>query len=170
MAHKLVVLLWLTSCLWACKAQRNQNNTSDSSEKKENTQLSRVDEQKPSILFLFMKLEKLETKEKLTLDSIKRVPGRFKVNQKQHDDHHELLRFVFHDVGQTQSDTFWMEHPLHRHVEIPSEDGKISATTVHLREAETSLRVQEKPWYHSISIERINTDNTSLLLIKQQIE
>lgn len=170
MAHKSVVLLLLTTCLWACKAQRNQNNSSSSTSKQETTATLRADEQKPSILFLFMKLEKLEVGEKLTLDSIKRVPGKFKPNQKVHDDHHESLRLVFHDVGHTRSDTFWMEHPLHRHVEIPSEDGKISATTVHLREAETSLRVQEKPWYHTISIERINTDNTSLLLIKQQIE
>lgn len=170
MAHKFVVLLFLITCLWACKAQQNQNDSSTSASKKETAQVLQVGEQKPSILFLFMNLEKLEAEEKLTLDSIKRVPGKFKMNHKAHADHHESLRFVFHDAQNTQSDTFWMEHPLHRHVEIPSEDGKISATTVHLEQAETSLRVQEKPWYHTISIERINTDNTSLLLIKQQIE
>lgn len=169
MAHKSVVLLFLVTCLWACKAQRNQNNSSSTS-KEGSAELTQASDSKPSILFFFMNLERDETEEKLTLDSVKRVPGKFKMHHKAHNDHHESLRFVLHDANNTQSDTFWMEHPLHRHVEIPSEDGKISATTVHLKHAETSLRVQEKAWYHTISIERINTDNTSLLLIKQQIE
>jgi len=124
----------------------------------------------PSILFVLMHMKKGADGELLFVDEVKSVPGALKSEPTKHREGEHSLRFLFSDESLERADTFWIENPLHRHVEIPHENGTISATTVHVKQAELSLRVTRKSWYRYMVVDAFTKQEKPTLLTSKPYE
>ena len=109
----------------------------------------------PHILFLFMKAEKTEAGEVIRIENHSRVEGSLKDVSAYKQPLKEGIRYVFSNADGERTDTFWQEHPLHRHVEVADDEGRLQSRTITLKEAELSLRIPDKSWYTTLEIEGI---------------
>lgn len=111
--------------------------------------------QEPHILFLFMKAQKTDLGDVIRIESHRRVEGKLKSNFQFKRPLSEGIRYIFFDSEKERSDTFWQEHPLHKHIEVADEEGKLQSRTIELDEAEVSLRIAGQSWYRLLVIEGI---------------
>lgn len=121
-------------------------------------------EQAAHILFLFMRMELTDAGEVLTIDNHLKVEGLLKDVGSLSIPKSEGIRILIFDADSEQCDTFWQEHPLHRHVEISDEQGQLASKTLSLQEAEVSLRVTAKTWYNQVIVEAIHENGNVHIL------
>lgn len=121
----------------------------------------------PYILFLMMRMQKHAGGEVLQVESHRKVPGTVKNAAALKVPLLEGVRILVFDKTRQRCDTFWQENPLHRHIEVSNENGKLESKTISVEQAEFSIRVSGRDWYNQVVVESVHLDGTSEIITSE---
>lgn len=140
--HKVFFFLPLLLLLLACKTPRPTLDTSESNA----VEISEADEPENKIVFLIFNITKSSENNGSEISNYQlyETAGLVKDNLAENPPAEDFIMGILERGTQTASDTFYVEHPLYRHVEFVNEQQQLERKFIELDESEFFVRIQKE--------------------------